>query len=296
MSSKHQQDTTQSARATFLRLTIAQWLSIVFALIIVATAVLTSSTYKSSNTDVETENTQATTSETGADEYLTALKDALGMSGITYDGHLTPYTVDGYAFETGLGATTRSTQKLIKSDEATTYLKSLRAYMDQNGYEEITVSTSSDNSIVFDSVFTNETVVCEAVNTKDTDSIEALISCVDLADLQAYAKAQSVFFDAYAANSNASTLTIVGYPTVEKSKVFGYETAMITVGDPYSGTSATAYFYQSPDDTSWQYFTTTDKVIPCSAFTSDVVRYAFTGETCYDSKTDGELTVSIDLK
>lgn len=279
-----------------LHLTIAQWLSILFAVFIVGIAIATSlnRTPESEITTVATEASENT--ETKSTAFLATMSKTFSMSTQTHEGHISPYMVSGYAFDTGLGAATPVIQKSINAKESTSYLKSIRDYMDKNGYKESVLSTGSDDTVVFDSVFVTSDIICEITNTENDNTSTIAVSCVDISQLRNYAKAQSVFFDVYAAHMNAATLTIVGYPMVEKSKIFGFETATITVGDPFGGTSATAYFYRTPTNTSWQYFTTSDKVIACSSFTSEDIRYAFTGLTCYDAKTERELTVSIDLK
>lgn len=278
------------------RLTLAQWLSIGFALLIIGLAI-----YLSWPTSTEEPSDDIATSEASvvvqASDHLRSVQYLFDMGEITYDGHITPYRVDTFGFDTGLGAATPAVHVLLDDDAVATYIKELRQYFTKNSFKETAVNNSTAQTTTLDAVFVHDDVICEAVNMEhDEQRTDVSISCVDKSQLRDYATAQAPFFDIYREHTSTASVTVVGYPSVVNSKAFGYEYSLVTIGDPYSGSSATAYFYRVPDDTTWHYFTTSDKTIPCESFAARDIRYAFSGLTCHDTKTDGELTVSIDLK
>jgi hypothetical protein len=84
--------------------------------------------------------------------------------------------------------------------------------------------------------------------------------------------------------------TVFAEPTIKDSSVSGYKQASMSVSGIKSPGGSVALFWKKGRN-NWQLFTYTQNSLPCENYTTEDVRNAFKGETCYDNTSDSESKV-----
>lgn len=93
----------------------------------------------------------------------------------------------------------------------------------------------------------------------------------------------------YVENTGEPRPTTVLNPVFKNSKIAGYRTAEVSMGNDMSGFMA--LFYQTPDQ-SWHFFTGTQSVMSCSKYNTQDLKKAYAGDPCFlNSSTQGTVTV-----
>ncbi len=117
------------------------------------------------------------------------------------------------------------------------------------------------------------------------------LTCADIADYHSVAIAAAPFVQILADKDGSEALAgVYSMPTIRDSKTIGYQIATINLSS-LDGVSGIRNFFYKKDNLNWQYFTSAQQKLYCSDYSTDELRAAYAGETCYDHINKKETTV-----
>ena len=132
---------------------------------------------------------------------------------------------------------------------------------------------------LYDYINRNNGVACSLSGVRVTCAHESWVSneTIELANELA---------DAYYAKKGAFPYTLdTNSINITDSEIPTYQKMMIPSGN------AMALFYRTPNSDEWQYFTSTQFLIPCEEYNTADLKNAFAGSQCEDIATGQQLTV-----
>lgn len=162
-------------------------------------------------------------------------------------------------------------QELVKA-----IIKQAGLTFDANDYKQ------TDESL-FGTEYQSDTVVCTVSPPED---MPVNVNCADKADFTATSLAVKPLVEAYLASKEFKgtgyTDDIYSSLSIKDSSVTGYQNATMSVSSRQSIGGAALLFYRQTN-TDWKFFTGTQNILLCSAYTTADERSAFYDSTCATS-------------
>lgn len=203
----------------------------------------------------------------------------------------TPIRASGKSFYTVVTdvAMTKNSAGAVPIKDTEPLLASLRKSLSADKFNE-TVLNSGDANGNFLASYLREDVVCQLLLDKSNPSqvtywLEA--KCLDMAQYNDLADAQSVFYDLYApARSFSSPTAFLGTARVQPGKTAGYEIAeqdMATVIDGAKTQDQLTALYYRGSGKAWTYFTDQPAPLDCKLYQTNDLKASYQGTVCIDT-------------
>jgi len=236
-----------------------------------------------------------------------------GLGGTTQDNYLVwdlPfYRIAGNKF---LNAPTEGVGKGYagNSIDAARQFTTLSSFFENHEYKQIEKDTdfkgylSYDQAVIFDDyrIYESDNMVCAVSHMDATDTLlknhVASVGCAEKASYKKAADALRPFYAAYVRGKADVSEELVFGNAVEGKGADGYKNAVLYQEDPVQVAPEgepgffRGLYYKAPGDKQWTYFTSARSELACSAYTTDILKMAFHGSSCYDEATRKNSVVS----
>lgn len=222
---------------------------------------------------------------------LTNISQDLSGGAVTHDRAAPDYTVSGYDFA-ARGDKEKSSGIAIEVPKETidvTMTKAENALTAKKFSKSAKQPTEPINGLV---KYENTDTICGVSNNESEATANNRNSVyVDCALKNTYtetAKTQKPFYDALRASKSDDQSRSVGYPRISDSRTRGYKTAEASIYNEAQGGGAMGLFYMVPGATKWEFFRSTQEIVPCSDYNTNDLKRAYYGERCFDIGTNSD--------
>jgi|GEM_PF-1686935 len=234
---------------------------------------------------------------TVAEALVSEIRNDIGGQLVSEGNTSPPYKPDGYGYYVRSSTEYEAKVERIK-DKAENALQAIRNKLIEKGYTESVTQDVSDSGM-YEADFTGTYALCyvymiSGLNAADPKGSSAGLTCADIESYETTAKQMEPFATAYEVTSSYSSAEPTLYTNLRasKSSVSGYERATVGISGIVGAGGFAGLFYKTPS-MDWKFFTGTQEIVPCDAYSTDDIKKAYLGEPCYDQASDNQTTVKL---